>query len=43
MALEAAARRCGVKIIVLEEKDGEVGEPLVCGTGKNMKPPLSFI
>ena len=29
MALEAAARRCGVKIVILEETNGEMLEPLV--------------
>ena len=42
IALEAAARRCGVKIIVLEEEDGKVREPLVCGTSKKLEAPLKL-
>lgn len=40
MALEAAARRCGVKIVILEETNGEMLEPLVCGTGKKREDPI---
>ena len=40
MALEAAARRCGTKIVILEENNGDLLEPLVCGTGKKREDPI---